>query len=127
MVQVCAQNIHLQKVLLFQLVTELVEIFHRCDVQQVSQIVVAQSVSSLSASCTPPRTVVIDPRRVYDQGVNYEDISNVVWGTTVEGARTRAHQLFCEIHGCVSGGMISDVEARGRKRELRFDGGCDLR
>lgn len=53
---------------------------------------------------------------MYDQGVNDEDISNVVWGTAVESARTRAHQLFCEIHGRVSGGMASGVEAGGRRK-----------
>lgn len=57
-----AQNIHLQKVLLFQLMAELVEIFHGRDAQQIPQVVVSQSATSPSASFTPPRAVVRDQR-----------------------------------------------------------------
>lgn len=120
-------RIHLKKMFLFQLMTKLVEILHCGDVQQVPQVIVAQAAIEMSVSCTSPPSMVVDQRGMYNQGVNYEDVSNVVWGAIVESARARAHQLLSKIHCGESAGESLGVEARVKRRRRRPRVGGPLR
>lgn len=49
-------------------------------------------------AATPSNTLWEDQRSVDSQGINNEDMANVVGRLAVEGARARAHKLLGKIH-----------------------------